>query len=232
MGMVPKWFWRDRRLGVKYPARSFLAVLVSGSGTNLQAVLDACESGRIQAEVRLVVSNRRDAYGLVRAAAVNVPTAYHPLRPYTDGGLSRRRYDADLAVIVEAVEPDWVLLAGWMHVLSSAFLDRFPGRVVNLHPALPGQFAGPHAIADAFNASRTQGLTTTGVMVHLVPDERVDQGPVLASREVPILMSDTLGSLTERVHEVEHDLLVETLAQLTLIKPTHLEPQPATEADR
>src|SRR5690606_6741498 len=112
--------------------------LVSGSGTNLQAILDACATGRIAARTELVVSNRRGAYALERAARAGVPTRYHPLRPYRDAGRSRESYDADLAELVAAARPDWVVLAGWMHVLSPAFLDRFPGRVLNLHPALPG----------------------------------------------------------------------------------------------
>jgi formyltetrahydrofolate-dependent phosphoribosylglycinamide formyltransferase len=191
-----------------------LVVLVSGSGTNLQAVLDACAAGRVEATVALVVSNRRDAFALERAARAGVPTAYHPLRPYRDAGRSREAYDADLADLVAAAEPDWVVLAGWMHVLSPAFLDRFPSRVVNLHPALPGAFPGATAIADALAAHHRGEVDHTGVMVHLVPDGGVDDGPVLATRPVAIEAGDTLETLSARIHAVEHELLTDVLAGL------------------
>ncbi|RME70087.1 MAG: phosphoribosylglycinamide formyltransferase, partial [Chloroflexi bacterium] len=110
--------------------------------------------------------------------------------------------------------PDWVILAGWMRILTMNFLSRFPNRVVNLHPALPGQFPGVEAIARAFEAYHQGQIDHTGVMVHLVPDEGVDSGPVLATRQVPIYPNDTLDSLTTRVHQVEHDLLVATVRGL------------------
>ncbi|MPY95524.1 MAG: IMP dehydrogenase, partial [Acidimicrobiia bacterium] len=191
-----------------------LAVLVSGSGTNLQAILDACATGHLDATTELVVSNRRDAYGLERAARAGVASAYHPLGPYREAGHSREAYDAALADLVAAAEPDWVVLAGWMHVLSAAFLDRFPGRVLNLHPALPGAFPGARAIADALAAHDRGEVGETGVMVHFVPDAGVDDGPVLAVRPVPIEAGDTLESLGDRVHAVEHRLLVEVLVDL------------------
>jgi folate-dependent phosphoribosylglycinamide formyltransferase PurN len=106
------------------------------------------------------------------------------------------------------------LAPSWMRVLSSAFLDRFPQRVVNLHPALPGAFPGTHAIDRAFEAYRVGAITHTGVMVHLVPDEGIDDGPVLAQEIVPIGPDDTLESLEVRIHAVEHRLLVSTLKTL------------------
>jgi folate-dependent phosphoribosylglycinamide formyltransferase PurN len=106
------------------------------------------------------------------------------------------------------------VLAGWLRLLSKEFLDCFPGRVVNLHPALPGAFPGLHAVERAYEAYRRNQVTHTGVMVHLVPDEGVDDGPVLARESVPIYPADTLATLETRVHEVEHRLLVETLRQL------------------
>ncbi|MGD9754753.1 MAG: phosphoribosylglycinamide formyltransferase [Acidimicrobiia bacterium] len=185
-----------------------LVVLVSGNGSNLQALLDA------GLPVVAVVSNRRAAYALERAAAAGVPGAYLPLKPYTDAGRSRRDYDADLADVVAGHRPDLVVLAGWMHVLSSAFLDRFPMRVVNLHPALPGTFPGAHAMADALAAFEEGRIERTGILVHLVPDEGVDDGPVLATVEVPILPGDTLETLAERMHVEEHRLLVTTVTRL------------------
>lgn len=206
-----------------------LVVLVSGSGTNLQAILDACRQGRLQASTELVVSNRRDAFALERAARAGVPTAYHPLRPYREDGRGREAYDADLAELVARARPDWVVLAGWMHVLSPAFLDRFPGRVVNLHPALPGTFPGATAVADALAAHARGEVDHTGVMVHLVPDAGVDDGPVLAARRVAIEAGDTPESLSARIHAVEHMLLVEVLADLVGHAPPATAPsQPAT----
>jgi phosphoribosylglycinamide formyltransferase-1 len=203
---------------IRPPARSTgpvrLAVLVSGSGTNLQAILDASGTGRLPAEVALVVSNRRAAFALERAAAAGVPSAYLALKPLLESGRTRRDYDAALAEMVAAVDPDWVVLAGWMHVLSSAFLDRFEGRVVNLHPALPGACPGGRAIDDAWAAYGRGEIDRTGVMVHLVPDEGVDEGPVLGQREVPIRPDDTRATLESRIHRTEHELLVATLTRL------------------
>lgn len=191
-----------------------IGVLISGSGSNLQALIDGVKRGVIDGEIVLVVSNRRNAYGLERARAASIPTLYHPLAPYRREGRSRRQYDADLAEMLAAVDPDWIVLAGWMHILSSAFLDRFPNRVINLHPALPGAFPGATAIEDALNAFGQGAIEQTGVMVHLVPDEAVDAGPVLAQQAVPIQPEDTLETLKQRIHRVEHELLVSTIARL------------------
>ena len=191
-----------------------LAVLISGNGSNLQAIIDAIRSRMLPAEIVVVVSNRRAALGLQRAEAVGIPTRYHPLKPYRDAERSRQEYDADLATLVKEFAPDWVVLAGWMHILSNAFLDRFSYRVVNLHPALPGQFPGANAIEDAFAAFQRKEIKKTGVMVHLVPDEQVDRGPVLATADVPIYPSDTLEMLTNRMHQTEHRVLVQALHRL------------------
>lgn len=191
-----------------------LAVLISGSGSNLQAILDAIQARYLDAQVVLVVSNRREAFGLQRAEKAGIPTRYHPLKPYRDAGRSREEYDADLAALVREASPDWVVLAGWMHILSQAFLRHFPYRVVNLHPALPGQFPGAHAIEDALAAFQRGEIKKTGVMVHLVPDEAVDSGPVIASESVPIYPHDTLETLNQRIHQTEHILLVQALRRL------------------
>ncbi len=192
-----------------------LAVLISGYGSNLQAILDATKDGALpNVEVGLVVSNRRDAFGVKRAIHHGVPVVYFPLAAYTTAGRARDDYDADLASILDAFSIDWVVLAGWMHVLSQRFLERFPHRVLNLHPALPGQFPGTNAIERAFGAFQEQGLDHTGVMVHLVPDEGVDSGPVVAQQQVPIEDGDDLQDLAARVHAVEHRLLVAAIRDL------------------
>ncbi len=184
-----------------------LVVLISGSGTNLQALIAAVGNGRLPAKITGVISNRRDAYGLVRAQQAGIPTRYFPLKPYTQAGRSRAEYDAELAAEVSTYQPDLIVLAGWMHVLSPAFLNQFPGRVINLHPALPGQFAGTEAIARAYAAFQQGEITESGCMVHYAIPE-VDAGAVIATRRVPIYPADTLEDFAARMHAAEHELIV------------------------
>lgn len=212
-----------------------LVVMASGAGTNLGAILDAVAEGRLDAEVVAVIINRRDAGARLPAERAGVPVHYRPLAPYRpsarhrtggeppaatvsgergwDATADRRRYDADLAELVASTEPDLVVLAGWMHLLSSSFLDRFPRRVINLHPALPGEFPGSDAIADAWEAFGGGRISRTGVMVHFVPDEGVDDGPPIASLEVPIRPGDTFEGLCRRMHAAEHVLIVSAIAE-------------------
>lgn len=192
-----------------------IAILISGSGTNLQAILDASEAGKLPGvEIALVVSNRIEAYGIKRAIRHGVPVIYFPLAPYTRAGRPRAQYDADLAGILRAFGVEWVVQAGWMHVFSNAFLQHFPSRVINLHPALPGAFPGTHAIRRAYEAYQRGEITHTGVMVHLVPDEGVDAGPVMVQEMVPIHPGDSLEELEARVHATEYRLLVQVLQNL------------------
>ncbi|MBC7315469.1 MAG: phosphoribosylglycinamide formyltransferase [Chloroflexi bacterium] len=192
-----------------------LAVLISGTGTNLQAIIDACESGALpDTRVVVVVSNRIGAYGLQRAKRHGIPTIYHPFKPYRDAGRTREEYDADLAAKLAPYQVDLVCLAGWMHVLTMAFLKHYPWRVINIHPALPGMFPGTHAIERAYEAYRRGEITHTGVMVHYAPDEGVDVGPVIVQREVPIYPDDTLETLEARIHEVEHVLYIEAIKKV------------------
>ncbi len=189
---------------------SRLVVLISGNGSNLQAILDACTSGQLRARVLSVISNKADAHGLVRASKAGVQAVYLP----KGAKESREEYDARLAVCVSASRPDYVILAGWMRILSFAFLSSFPQRVINLHPALPGMFPGTHAIERAHNAYRRGEIDRTGVMVHLVPDEGVDNGPVLGLQEIHFVPKESLERFEARVHEVEHKLLVNTLKKI------------------
>lgn len=187
-----------------------LVVLISGNGSNLQAILDACASGELRAQVVAVISNHAGVLGLERARRANVPAIVKAKSKAQD----RRVYDAELADLVATFQLDWVILAGWMRILSSAFLNRFPDRVVNLHPALPGTFPGTHAIEQAFHAYQRGEIQHTGVMVHRVPGEGVDSGPVLLQEIVPIQSQDTLDALEARIHAVEHRLLVQAIKQL------------------
>lgn len=192
-----------------------LIVMVSGGGTNLQALIDAIAEGRIaNADIVLVVSNRKGAYALSRAEAAGIATLYFPLKPYHDAGRSRADYDADLAEAITPYQPDLIVLAGWMHIFSEAFLERFPQQVINLHPALPGMFAGTHAIERAFEAYGRGEIHETGCMIHYVIPE-VDAGAVILQRAVPIQPGDTLESFAARLHQAEHALIVQAVAQLT-----------------
>ena len=189
---------------------SRLVILISGNGSNLGAILDACASGELDAHVVSVISSKADAYGLTRAKNAGVESVYFPKLENE----SRSDYDTRLASYVAAKSPVYVILAGWMRILSSSFLSSFPNRVVNLHPALPNTFPGIHAIERAFAAYQRGEIKHTGVMVHLVPDEGVDNGPVLAAEIVPIFADDTSESLDTRVHKTEHELLVKTLKEI------------------
>jgi formyltetrahydrofolate-dependent phosphoribosylglycinamide formyltransferase len=198
-----------------------VVVLASGNGSNLQAILDACADGRLPATVAAVVSDTAHARALDRADEAGIPAVHIGRRP----GESRADYDGRLADLVSGFDPQWVVLAGWMRVLTMSFLGWFPGMVVNLHPALPGELPGTHAIERAFTEAQAGLRTTTGVMVHLVPDEGVDDGPVLATETVSIANDDTLESFEARVHATEHRLLVATLHTLCT-SPSTLIPHP------
>lgn len=193
--------------------RARLAVLASGAGSNLGAILAACNDGTLNADVVLVAGDRPNAGAFDRARAAGVPaTAVLEVPPDPS---QRRAWASELGGLVAEHQPDWIILAGFMRILPSEFLNRFPNRVVNLHPALPGEFPGTHAIERALSEAKNGLRTSTGIMVHLVPDEGVDDGPVLATQIVPILPGDDLETLSARVHEAEHALFVETLRTLT-----------------
>jgi phosphoribosylglycinamide formyltransferase-1 len=186
-------------------ARSRLVVLVSGSGSNLQALLDAAEDPRYPAEVVAVGADVPDAYGLERAAGAGVTSFVVEPKAYAD----RAAWTAALADAVAAHEPDWVVCAGFMRILGPAFVQRFAGRIVNTHPALLPSFPGAHGVRDAL----AYGVKVTGCTVHLV-DEGVDTGPVLAQAAVAVEPDDDEASLHERIKTVERELLVETVAAL------------------
>jgi formyltetrahydrofolate-dependent phosphoribosylglycinamide formyltransferase len=198
-----------------------LVVLVSGHGSNLQAILDACAQRELPARVIAVFSDRSQAPALERARRVGIPAVAFPWQPYKEAGCSRGIYDSDLAAGVAGYNPDLVVLAGWMRLLTGAFLNRFPGRVINLHPAVPGAFPGTHAILRAWEAFQAGEIHETGVMVHYVPDEGVDSGPLIAVERVPILSTDSLESLEERIHQVEHRLLVAAIRNVLETRDEH-----------
>ena len=190
-----------------------LAVLASGSGSNLQAILNACSSGELAASVVCVVSDNAKAGALVRAEAAGVPSVFVHPRP-TNVTMDRRVWDRSLAAAVAKCRPDWIVLAGFMRLLTCDFLDQFPHRVVNLHPARPGELPGTKAIERAFAEFAAGTRTHSGVMVHLVPNEGVDDGPVLATADVAFLPGDTVADFADRMHSAERSLLVSTLSRL------------------
>lgn len=185
-----------------------LVVMISGGGTNLQALIDACKSGALDAQIVAVFSNRADACGVMRAEQAGIPAVTFPLMPYKIAGRPRNDYDADLARLVATFQPDLIVLAGWMLILSPTFLNCFPRQVINLHPALPGQFPGTNAIARAYAAFQRGEIDHTGVMVHWVIPE-IDAGEVIARATVTIGVEDSLKDLETRIHEAEHRLIVE-----------------------
>jgi len=177
-----------------------IGVLVSGNGTNLQALIDA------SLPISAVASNRRDAYALARAHEAGIPTATFSLDCHAD----RTERDLVLATWLEEHGVELVVLAGYMHLLTKPFLDRFPERVVNVHPSLLPAFPGARAIDDALAA----GVATTGVTVHYV-DEGLDTGAVIAQAEVPV---EPRATLEERIHEVEHRLLPQVVGDLCPVR--------------
>lgn len=179
-----------------------LGVLVSGSGTNLGAILAAVAERRLDARVRLVVSNKADAKGLDRARAVDVPTAVVPHGAFP----TRQAFDEELVRVLRAANVEWVVLAGFMRVVTPVLLDAFRDRVVNIHPALLPAFPGVDAQAQAL----AYGVKITGCTVHFV-DAGVDTGPIILQEAVPVLDTDDRAALAARVLEREHELLVRAL---------------------
>jgi phosphoribosylglycinamide formyltransferase-1 len=172
-----------------------LGVLLSGSGSNLQALIDAIDAGRLDARIAVVVSNRTDAYGLTRARAAALSTVELP-----HGGFpSREDYDARLVEVLRTHGVELVALAGFMRLVTPVLLGAYPGRVLNIHPALLPAFPGLHAERQAL----AYGVPLTGVTVHFV-DEQADHGPVILQIAVPVLPGDTEETLHLRVQRQEH----------------------------
>jgi phosphoribosylglycinamide formyltransferase-1 len=188
---------------VSQPAR--LVVLISGSGTLLQALLEACIDTGYGAQVVAVGADRGGIVGLDRAAAFDVPTFVHPYIPGTD----RAAWDAELTDLVAAHQPDLVISAGFMKLVGPAFLDRFGGRFINTHPALLPSFPGMHGPRDAL----AYGVKVTGATIFLI-DSGVDTGAILDQAAVPVLDDDTEETLHERIKVEERRLLVQTTHQL------------------
>jgi len=183
-----------------------IAVMASGKGSNLRALLDAIERGTCPARVRLTLSDRIDAGALEIARQAGVPDVVH-VNPREHA--SRESFDLACARRIEDSGCEWIVLAGYMRILSEAFVRRFPNRIINIHPSLLPAFPGAHAVRDALE----YGVAVTGVTVHLV-NEVLDGGPILAQTAVPVRDDDTEATLHARIHEAEHRLYPETLARV------------------
>ena len=181
-----------------------IGVLISGSGTNLQAIIDAADEG-LPIEIAHVVSSRPDAYGIERAKAAGIPVLVLNQEVYADV----RAADTMIADTLAASGVEYVVMAGYMRMVTGVLLDAYPNRILNLHPALLPSFVGAHAIQDAFDA----GVKVTGVTVHFANAE-YDKGPIIAQRAVIVREDDTVDSLEERIHEVEHEMYPQVLGWL------------------
>lgn len=182
-----------------------LGVLVSGNGTNLQAILDATRDGSLDARVSCVISNKTEAMALERAARAGVPALAIPHQTFD----TRAAFDRALVSALREHGAEWIVLAGFMRVLTPELLRAFPGRVVNVHPSLLPSFPGTNAMRQAL----AHGVKLTGCTVHFV-DEGVDSGQIIAQRAVEVVDGDDEHTLAERMHAAEHALLVGVLRDI------------------
>ncbi|MFK8081879.1 MAG: phosphoribosylglycinamide formyltransferase [Granulosicoccus sp.] len=181
-----------------------LAILISGRGSNMLAIARACDSGELNAEISLVLSNRRDAAGINAAIELGLATAVIEHGSFT----SREAFDSALKERLELVEPDWIVLAGFMRILGKSFVERWQGQILNIHPSLLPAYPGLNTHERAILA----GDKVAGASVHLVTPE-LDAGPVVGQIKVPVLPTDTPDTLAKRVINKEHELYVDALKQ-------------------
>jgi phosphoribosylglycinamide formyltransferase-1 len=174
-----------------------LAVLASGYGSNLQAIIDATKRGLIDGRVALVISDQRDAYALKRAEKHQIEARYLNPKNFT----GREDYDSAVIALIKERDIDLVVLAGYMRLLSPVFIDAFPGRIMNIHPSLLPSFPGLEGVSQALR----YGVKVSGCTVHFV-DENLDTGPIILQEAVPVYDNDTEESLHQRIHSVEHRL--------------------------
>ncbi|MFZ5801540.1 MAG: phosphoribosylglycinamide formyltransferase [Candidatus Omnitrophota bacterium] len=182
-----------------------LAIFVSGSGTNMENILRAIRAGKIPAEAALVVCDKPGAPAIAKAEKYGVRVALVDRKTFP----SKEAFEAEMTRQVRESGADWLILAGFMRILSPEFVNRFPGRILNVHPSMLPAFPGAHAIRDAFEAR----VQETGVTTHFVTAE-VDAGPVILQKKVPILPGDTLEALEARVHAAEYELYPEAIRRV------------------
>jgi phosphoribosylglycinamide formyltransferase-1 len=175
-----------------------LGVLISGYGSNLQVIIDKCREGELNANLAVVVSSRKDAYGLVRAEKNGIPNVFVDFNQFP----SSLAFNQHILEVLRKHKVDLVVLAGYMRLVGEVILDAYPQAVINLHPALLPAFPGANGIREAFN----YGVKVTGVTVHFA-NKTYDTGPIILQEIVPVHQDDTLDELIERIHKVEHKLL-------------------------
>ncbi|ANZ77682.1 BA75_05141T0 [Komagataella pastoris] len=197
-----------------------ILVLISGNGSNLQALINAKEQGQLKAEISLVISSSSKAFGIERAKKHNIPVRVHELKTYYQGipkeekakrAEKRNEFDQDLVKIILSEKPDLVVCAGWMLILGEKFLQPLQEKnisIINLHPSLPGAFEGINAIERSYNAGQNGEITKGGIMIHRVILE-VDRGQPLIVREIDVIKGETLESWEARIHSLEHQAIVD-----------------------
>lgn len=186
-------------------SRARLVVLISGRGSNMQSIIRAIDAGELEAEIAAVISNRPDATGLQTAATAGIRTHLINHRDFA----SREAFDAALANSIDSYQPDFVVLAGFMRILTAKFVQHFAGKLINIHPSLLPQFKGLHTHQRAIEA----GESEHGASVHFVTAE-LDDGPVILQAKVPVLADDTPDSLAARVLAAEHKLYPDAIKLL------------------
>ncbi len=192
-----------------------LAVLISGGGSNLQALIDACEKPNFPAEIRVVISNRPDAYGLERARQAFIPAELVDHTQYPN----RETFEARLLDVLKEYPVDLICLAGFMRILTAGFINQWPGKIINTHPALLPKFGGKGMYGEHVHAAvLAAGELESGASIHYVIPE-VDQGPVILQKRVPVFTSDTTETLAGRVIAQEHIAYPEAVALIAQKRP-------------
>ena len=181
------------------------AVFISGNGSNLQAIIDSIKAGDIKASLELVISSNPKAYGIKRAEAAGIKVLVFDPKNYTN----RQSVDRDIVIELKNHQVDFIVLAGYMRLLTPYFIKNYPNKIINIHPSLLPSFKGVEGIKDAM----TYGVKVTGVTVHFV-NEKMDNGPIILQDTVRINEDDTLESLEEKIHRVEHRLYPKAVALL------------------
>ncbi|MDC0857148.1 phosphoribosylglycinamide formyltransferase [Rickettsiales bacterium] len=182
-----------------------IAVLISGTGSNLKAIIDACLNNEINAEVALVISNNPDAFGINHAKDNNIPYAIINHKNFKD----RREFEIEIEKQLDQKDLDLICLAGFMRILTADFTKKYHGRMINIHPSLLPKFKGANAIEDAFNA----GAVETGCTIHYVIPE-IDSGDIIIQKAIAIDKYDDLASLKNKIHQIEHLAYIEAIKKI------------------
>ena len=184
-----------------------LIVLISGNGSNLQAIIDQIEQGQLAVQISAVISNRADAYGLTRARQHHIPTHIIDHHNYAD----RESFEQALSEVIEDYQPDLIVLAGFMRILTTAFVEKYLGKMINIHPSLLPRYQGLNTHARVLQANEEEH----GATVHYVVPE-LDSGPVILQARVPVLPTDTPQTLEQRVHDAEYQIYPEAIRRIAL----------------